>query len=60
MHWNYEAPGMCDSLVECFTHLQKIVTDRLIDQPTDGPTNLGTEAPSPELKKSENAFLAIS
>ena len=44
MHWHYEAPGMCISLnMKYSTHLQKIVTDR--------PTKLGTEAPSPELKK---------
>ena len=46
MQRHYEAPGMCDSLVEYSTHLQKIVTDRQ----TDRPTKLGTEAPSPELK----------
>ena len=43
MQWQYDAPGMCISLMKYSTHLQKIVTDR--------PTKLGTEAPSPELKK---------
>ena len=58
---------MCGSLVEYSTHLQKILTDRQTDGPTDRPTDrqtdrptkLGTEAPSPELKKKVNQYLAV-
>ena len=41
----YEAPGMCDSLIECST---------LYVENYDRPTKLGTEAQNPELKNARD------
>ena len=40
MQWQYEAPGICISLMKYSTHLYKIVTDRRTDGPTDKATLL--------------------
>ena len=41
-------------------HLEKYSTLFVenCDRPTDGPTKLGTEAPSPELKKLEHLYFS--